>query len=131
LSSLDTAVAELNTFLSTHISLIIIGGDFEKSTLHIESANILCLQGPPSQAVLWIKEKEMIEKVSSILKGQLARFSSIDFDKVLAMAFKKDTDNVVYIIEKNPSSRMRRMAKAEMFNAFAACTSLENNSAQV
>ena len=118
LSEPENALTELRNFLAGHISLLILG-EFNKSSLHIESANKLCLDGPDVQAVLWIKDAALLEVVKPYLKAQLSAFSQMEYDKVLSMSFRKNSEEVVYLIEKNPSSNLKRMSKFQMFKAFA------------
>ena len=118
LSDPNTALLELRNFLAGHISLIILG-EFDRSSLHITSANKLCLDGPDAQAVLWIKDATLLETLSPYFTTQLAAFTQLEYDKIRALSFRKNSEEVVYIIEKNPSSILKRMSKVEMFKAFA------------
>ncbi|MDW3651985.1 MAG: hypothetical protein R8P61_33230 [Bacteroidia bacterium] len=118
LSAAESAKTELRNFLAGHISLIILG-EFNRSSLHLTSANKLCLDGPDSQAVLWIKDAALLEAVKPYLTNQLSAFTNLDYDKILALSFRKNGEEVVYTIEKNPSSILKKMSKVEMFKAFA------------
>ena len=115
----DSAETELKSFLSDHLVMVILG-DFPNKTQLINSANHLCINGPSKQAAIWIKEDESLENVSNFISNQLTAFSyDKGFESVRAIAFKMDSHDIAYVIEKNPSSALRRFTKREMARAYS------------
>lgn len=126
LASPESGLQDLKNFLAGHISLIILG-EFERSRLHITSANRLCLDGHDAQAVLWIKDAVLLDIVKPYLSAQVSNFSEIEYEKVLALSFKMNSADVAFLIEKNPDNIRKRMSKLQMFKAFAAATEVVNS----
>lgn len=111
LSSPNVAVTETKEFLRQKIGLVIFG-EFPESEDLISSANKMCLESSDNQAVLWIKDPKAISKVSNAFQ--------VDTIKILAATFKRNSIQVAYAIQRNPSNSRDRISEPEMSFAFEA-----------
>lgn len=130
LNEIDTIVADLNTFLEDHPSLIVLG-NFEDSKILLENAHNLCIEdgAHPKQRVLWINDIDKMAALKDKLeKGLKESFPEreIDINNIRAFSVVPQTQKIAYLIyidpslSPNPKDKRKKLSTFQMARAFKA-----------
>lgn len=109
LNNTDTFFDDLQAFIREKIALIVFGS-FEGDDYLIPGANKMCLESSDNQAVLWIKDQTLMEKVGTAL--------AVDTEKWVSIIFKRNSDEIAYKIERNPEDSLFKISLPEISFAF-------------
>ncbi len=101
-----TAVEDLNTYISQHLPLIILG-DFQDTDNLIDNANRLCTQpgALPTQRVLWLRDETTLRAVLPQLDAAIKLGfpgKAYQLDNIRALSIDPKSGRAAYLIFKNP-----------------------------